>query len=152
MFITRTLIFFLWLCCGTVIQGGHMTGKCWDAGISTFLAKKLGNAGIRTFEEKLGGKCWDLGFSPKKLMNKLTTFYKICTFFQLFFVYYETKFFNFLVFFQLFFVNYEKKIFNNFFQFFSKLFFLDSLKFSYFFRQFTIYCRIFFLYFFFHFM
>ena len=62
-----------------------MTGKCWDAGISTFSAKMLGNAGIRTFEEKLAGKCWDLGFSPKKLTNKLTTFYKICTFFPTFF-------------------------------------------------------------------
>ena len=73
---------FLTLASICVFQGGHMTGKCWDAGISTFLAKMLGNAGIRTFEEKLAGKCWDLGFSPKKLTNKLTTFYKICTFFR----------------------------------------------------------------------
>ena len=106
------------------VQGGHMTGKCWDAGISTFLAKMLGNAGIRTFEEKLAGKCWDLGFSPKKLMNKLTTFYKICTFFSTFFrqLYnYETKILQFFVFFSTFFRQ-SCIFFINFLVFFSTFF------------------------------
>ena len=104
-----------------------MTGKCWDAGISTFLAKMLGNAGIRTFEEKLAGKCWDLGFSPKKLTNKLTTFYKICTFFRQLWNFVSSIF---LYFFFYFFPNIFSSMVWNFLNFFSSIHHLLSDFFS----------------------
>ena len=91
-----------------------------------------------------GKTCWDLGFSPKKLTNKLTTFYKICTFFFNFFssiMYFFSNFFrqlwkkifNFLVFFSIF--------FQTFFPQWSEIFLI-------FFLQFIIYCLIFFWIFF----